>query len=65
MGNGNHQSGLKAQRLLAQGSALGIIAASKAPCKGCVQIYFFKTFSPKSLPVSKRNRNFVVWYIAT
>ena len=28
--------GLKAQKLLAQGCALGIIAISKAPCKGCV-----------------------------
>ena len=26
--------GLKAQKLLAQGSALGIMAVSKAPCKG-------------------------------
>ena len=26
--------GLKAQKLLSQGSALGIIAISKAPCKG-------------------------------
>ena len=26
--------GLKAQKLLAQGIALGIIAVSKAPCKG-------------------------------
>ena len=26
--------GLKAQKLLAQGSALGIIAINKAPCKG-------------------------------
>ena len=26
--------GLKAQKLRAQGSALGIIAISKAPCKG-------------------------------
>ena len=26
--------GLKAQKLLAQGIALGIIAANKAPCKG-------------------------------
>ena len=26
--------GLKVQKLLAQGSALGIIAISKAPCKG-------------------------------
>lgn len=26
---------------------------------------FFQNFLPKSLAVSKRNRNFVVWYIAT
>ena len=26
--------GLKAQKLLAQGSALGILAVNKAPCKG-------------------------------
>ena len=26
--------GLKAQKLLAQGSALGIVAVNKAPCKG-------------------------------
>ena len=26
--------GLKAQKLLAQGSALGIMAISKTPCKG-------------------------------
>ena len=26
--------GLKAQKLLAQGNALGIIAINKAPCKG-------------------------------
>ena len=26
--------GLKAQKLLAQGIALGIVAVSKAPCKG-------------------------------
>ena len=30
------KNGLKAQKLLAQGIALGIIAISKAPCKvGC------------------------------
>ena len=28
------KNGLKAQKLLAQGSALDIIAISKAPCKG-------------------------------
>ena len=31
--------GLKAQKLLAQGSALGIIAISKAPCKGKNFVY--------------------------
>ena len=31
--------GLKAQKLLAQGIALGIIAISKAPCKGKRFIY--------------------------
>ena len=28
------KNGLKAQKLLAQGIALGIMAANKAPCKG-------------------------------
>ena len=28
------ENGLKAQKLLAQGIALGIMAISKAPCKG-------------------------------
>ena len=28
------KNGLKAQKLLAQGIALGIVAISKAPCKG-------------------------------
>ena len=28
------KNGLKAQKLLAQGSALGIMAISKTPCKG-------------------------------
>ena len=32
--------GLKAQKLLAQGSALGIMAISKAPCKGKSFVYF-------------------------
>ena len=30
----NYQYALKGQKLLAQGNALGIIAISKAPCKG-------------------------------
>ena len=33
-GNGCKQHALKGQKLLAQGIALGIIAISKAPCKG-------------------------------
>ena len=28
------KNGLKAQKLLAQGNALGILAVNKAPCKG-------------------------------
>ena len=40
--------GLKAQKLLAQGIALGIIAISKAPCKGKSFMYCleFKSFCP-------------------
>ena len=39
--------GLKAQKLLAQGNTLGIIAISKAPCKGksLVNTRFFKAFA--------------------
>ena len=39
--------GLKAQKLLAQGIALGIIAVSKAPCKGksFVNCPVFKAFA--------------------
>ena len=33
-GNGRKQHALKGQKLLAQGIALGIMAISKAPCKG-------------------------------
>ena len=40
--------GLKAQKLLAQGIALGIMAISKAPCKGksFVNCLEFKAFAP-------------------
>ena len=40
--------GLKAQKLLAQGNTLGIIAVSKAPCKGksLIKYPFFKRFCP-------------------
>ena len=35
----NYQHALKGQKLLAQGSALGIKAVSKAPCKGKSFVY--------------------------
>ena len=40
--------GLKAQKLLAQGSALGMMAISKAPCKGKSFVYcqVFESFCP-------------------
>ena len=42
------QHALKGQKLLAQGSALGIIAISKAPCKGKSFVYCqaFESFCP-------------------
>ena len=43
------KNGLKAQKLLAQGSALGIMAISKAPCKGKSFVYcpVFEGFCPQ------------------
>ena len=40
--------GLKAQKLLAQGIALGIMTISKAPCKGKSFVYcqVFESFCP-------------------
>ena len=40
--------GLKAQKLLAQGTALGIMAINKAPCKGKSFVYcqVFESFCP-------------------
>ena len=38
-GNGRKQHALKGQKLLAQGIALGIMAISKAPCKGKSFVY--------------------------
>ena len=40
--------GLKAQKLLAQGIALGMMAISKTPCKGKSFVYcqVFKSFCP-------------------
>ena len=48
------KNGLKAQKLLAQGSALGIIAISKAPCKGksFINPWFLK-FLPLQVGCSK------------
>ena len=42
------QHALKGQKLLAQGIALGIIAVSKAPCKGksFVNCLVFESFCP-------------------
>ena len=42
------QHALKGQKLLAQGSALGIMAISKAPCKGKSFVYcqIFESFCP-------------------
>ena len=43
---------LKGQKLLAQGIALGIIAISKAPCKGKSFVYcqVFESFCPYRAP---------------
>ena len=42
------KNGLKAQKLLAQGIALGIMAISKAPCKGksSVNCLVLESFCP-------------------
>ena len=45
---GQKQHALKGQKLLAQGIALGIVAVSKAPCKGKSFVIFgwgFKAFA--------------------
>ena len=49
--------GLKAQKLLALGIALGIIAISKAPCKGKSFMYSwsFKAFALTGRQVCARN----------
>ena len=51
------QHALKGQKLLAQGSALGIIAISKAPCKGKSFVYcrYFKAFALTGRQVCCRN----------
>ena len=50
---------LKGQKLLAQGSALGIIAIGKAPCKvGCSKsIIFFDTFFCTEIQVNSHEIN--------
>ena len=52
------QHALKGQKLLAQGIALGIIAISKAPCKGKSFMFFawsFKAFALTGRQVCVRN----------
>ena len=51
------QHALKGQKLLAQGNALGIIAISKAPCKGKSFVYcrYFKAFALTGRQVCCRN----------
>ena len=46
------KNGLKAQKLLAQGIALGIMAANKAPCKGksFKELVNLKGFCPYRAP---------------
>ena len=50
--------GLKAQKLLAQGIALGIIAVSKAPCKGksLINSWFLKAFALTGRQVCVHNK---------
>ena len=47
------QHALKGQKLLAQGNALGIMAISKAPCKG--KSFIFKAFALTGRQVCVRN----------
>ena len=49
--------GLKAQKLLAQGIALGVVAISKAPCKGksFVNYLILKAFALTGRQVRVRN----------
>ena len=51
------KNGLKAQKHLAQGIALGIMAISKAPCKGKSFVYcpVFKAFALTGRQVGVRN----------
>ena len=53
--------GLKAQKLLAQGIALGIMAINKAPCKGKSFVYcqVFESFCPfRACGAYLRNLNY-------
>ena len=47
LGNGRKQHALKGQKLLAQGSALGIMAIRKSPCKAV-------SYTHLTLPTSAR-----------
>ena len=55
--------GLKAQKLLAQGIALGIMAISKAPCKGKSFVYcqIFESFCPfRACGAYLRNLSYII-----
>ena len=55
---GQKQHALKGQKLLAQGIALGMLAISKAPCKGKSFVFFawsFKAFALTGRQVCVRN----------
>ena len=55
---GQKQHALKGQKLLAQGIALGIVAVSKAPCKGksfVIFVWSFKAFALTGRQVCVRN----------
>ena len=62
--------GLKAQKLLAQGIALGIMAISKAPCKGKSFVYcqVFESFCPyraTGLRPGRMGLTFLPFYFST
>ena len=58
--------GLKAQKLLAQGIALGIMAISKAPCKGKSFVYcqVFESFCPYYYICTWKNKELKIFISA-
>ena len=57
------QHALKGQKLLAQGIALGIMAISKAPCKGKSFVYYpgILKLLPFTFPLRTGDRWFRAW----